>query len=226
MLSAIAELEKPIRIIFDQLHYSIQQNIYKTLLGDDLSGRIPTLLLRKIINHIYLEKEHCKIKTFFIVGGYVAQSIEDAQRNAIYAHLRKIRKAIRDRLLYVTDEIASGNSLMSIAEILYENNISFDVAAINIHNRLLIRVLRRFLSNYDANLFVGTIKEESLRIHGDRYYCGLYRSKSEVSALSKVAKISISNEKNIIKSAIINARIDINGLANQLITHYRNHEDP
>lgn len=62
----IAEIEPAIISLVKQLKEKIESGEYDTLISDDVGGRIPTLVLRKII------KEHNpdqKLGTFFIANG-------------------------------------------------------------------------------------------------------------------------------------------------------------
>ncbi|MBI5420722.1 MAG: hypothetical protein HZA35_00180 [Parcubacteria group bacterium] len=49
----IVELEEPIQRLLDQLRPHLEKNEYRLIIGDDASGRIPTLIMRKVMDTIY-----------------------------------------------------------------------------------------------------------------------------------------------------------------------------
>ena len=60
------ELESLVLPLIEKLKENIDKGEYDMLIGDDASGRIPTLILRGIINE---RNRGSKVKTRFVAGG-------------------------------------------------------------------------------------------------------------------------------------------------------------
>jgi len=102
---------------------------YDTVLSDEISGRLPTLILMNIIDRKRREKGiQTKVKTYFLTGGDMLNhqhlfSVE----NFIRGSSGKIKKA-----LLVTDAISTGRSVMEFSNILESANVDFDIATVSI----------------------------------------------------------------------------------------------
>lgn len=59
--------EKPMREVVLQMKQEIEAGVYKVLLGDDIGGRIPTLILNEIIKEKNPQKD---LGMFFVAGGH------------------------------------------------------------------------------------------------------------------------------------------------------------
>ncbi len=64
----IAELEKPLGKILGQLRRHIDMNQYKLVLGDDTSGRIPALIMWRVLSALAEQRGQEKPKISFIAG--------------------------------------------------------------------------------------------------------------------------------------------------------------
>lgn len=101
---------------------------YNTLIGDDVSARIPTLVMRKVVNYFRSQKGLPNIRTFFIVGGeYLKEDIIE-QRNAFF----KRHSQEWGKTLYLTEYVELGMGTKQMAEGLTGAGINFDIAAISI----------------------------------------------------------------------------------------------
>ena len=49
---SVAELEEPIRVLFEQLSSKFEQGEYTYIVGDDASGRIPALIFEEVAKKI------------------------------------------------------------------------------------------------------------------------------------------------------------------------------
>ncbi len=65
----VGSMETELSTILDQLGEPLQEGKYDLLIGDDTSGRLPTLVMREVINHIYQKNGLPKIPTNFIQAG-------------------------------------------------------------------------------------------------------------------------------------------------------------
>jgi len=129
----IAELEKPIENLVGQLKEAIDSGKYDTLIGDDASGRIPTLILRKVILERFRklhpdatpEQEREAVKTFFIAGGY-AKNNEELRK----FFSEKLKNNVTKKVLFITEAIVSGSTVNRVIRLLEGEGISSDVAAV------------------------------------------------------------------------------------------------
>ncbi|MHB9019616.1 MAG: hypothetical protein ACYC3G_01925 [Minisyncoccota bacterium] len=123
------ELEPLTFSLVEKLKENIDKNEYDMLIGDDASGRIPTLVLRGIINerkrrsHPELRSSESGIKTRFVAGGQIDNSKE------LDTAIQKLRSEAKKKVLVVTEFISSGKSINRFSEALQRYNIAFDIAA-------------------------------------------------------------------------------------------------
>ena len=113
-----------------RLVIELEDNIteYDTVLSDDASGRLVSLLLKKIIDKKREEVEKDKAQIYFIAPW----------QQSNFGWSLAIKKFIADRkdslgkTLLVTEYIQSGKTIRSLMEILEQQNIDFDTAAVSI----------------------------------------------------------------------------------------------
>ena len=121
IVSTIDELEDPIKRIIDQLREEIDKGQISLIIGEDASGRIPTLIVASVINNIYKSKGFKIPQIKFIAG---SRNIAGMTEWYMRDKKDKIRKLIEqipnngDRVLIVTDTIVSGSSVEPIASVL------------------------------------------------------------------------------------------------------------
>lgn len=129
----IESIRKPFLNLVEKLKEDIDSGTYDTLIGDDASGRIPTLALRNVMaermrqSHPELspEEERDRLKTYFVAGGRIDTNTENLEE-----FFDKIKTTVKKRALFVTEYIASGESVKRIGEMLENHGISFDIATL------------------------------------------------------------------------------------------------
>ncbi len=135
----IQQMKEPARRILEQIRAQIENGEYQLLIGDDVSGRLPTLLFREIINGIYREKGRDEIPTRFIAGtahygdsSSYGNEREQEKKTTISELIVKTREEIStlNKVLILTDAIESGRSLQPVVEVLNEMGINFDIASL------------------------------------------------------------------------------------------------
>ena len=94
---------------------------YDTILSDDASGRLPSLLLRKIINRT----RDTSIPVYFLAGGHGIHR----RAEQIEVFLKK-KKGELGKVLLVTEYVYSGLSVTNLTDILKKVGIVFDVASV------------------------------------------------------------------------------------------------
>lgn len=95
---------------------------YDTVLSDDASGRIPSLILKDLIDRKREGVQRSKSRIYFIAGG------KKMDAAAVRSFLSE-KKAGLGKTLLVTDYIASGKSIDAIAAMLEDEHVDFDIGA-------------------------------------------------------------------------------------------------
>lgn len=126
----IPTIEKPLRVLVGQLKNNFENGTYALLIGDDTSGRIPTLIMKNVSDVVTQKRGLPILPTVFVQAGrylndeQVQKQIEDLRIR--YGSTMQGKKA-----LLITDYIRSGGTLKRLAEIFSENNLRFDVATLD-----------------------------------------------------------------------------------------------
>lgn len=131
----IEELRIPTQIIFEEIKNSINKGEYKTIIGDDGSGRIPTLIFNNVISNIYKDKGFIKPNILFSdinFKGGTNEEYVDFYKKYISTNLREELMKESGKCLIVTDTIASGNTLRFFTEFLKENKIDYEIASLSV----------------------------------------------------------------------------------------------
>lgn len=136
---AHAEIEA-LKVPFSRLVYKLKEDIdagtYDMLIGDDASGRIPTMALRKVFANrmrathpdITPDEDREALKTYFVAGG---RSRHEDQYEHMRSFFEKIAPEVRRRALVVTEYIQSGESIRRLVKLLDAEHIPFDIATIS-----------------------------------------------------------------------------------------------
>ena len=126
---ALNELEDPIFWIIDQLKDKLKDGKYQVLIGDDASGRIPALIIKKIVDHIYEKYGHEKpdLKFFSGTKGTIKKDLKESNAKAITEFATKQGLAGKNALL-ITDYIQSGAGMVSLTRGLENAGINLEVA--------------------------------------------------------------------------------------------------
>ena len=125
----IAEIEPAMVSLVNQLKEKIESGEYDTLISDDVGGRIPTLVLRKIIKELNPDQ---KIETYFIASGevYLPTPADKEKYGELQKHLKKVTAKTK-KALVVTQYIFTGKTLIRLASALKEAGVeNFDIAVV------------------------------------------------------------------------------------------------
>jgi hypoxanthine phosphoribosyltransferase len=186
----IAEIEPAMVSLISQLKEKIENGEYDTLISDDVGGRIPTIILRKIIEKLNPDKN---IETYFIASGknYLPFSWEkNDDYEKLREHLKKITKKTK-KALVVTQFIFTGKTLIRLADALKDVGLdNFDIAAVDAMPHFeKENFLRRKIG--ENNLYIGgeewnNLHEEHEKFGGVRkpkkYYSPFPRRMADIIA--------------------------------------------
>ncbi|MBT6691200.1 hypothetical protein HOB10_02630 [Candidatus Parcubacteria bacterium] len=133
----IEELRDPLSKIIEQVLEKIKQGKYGLIIGDDASGRIPTIILSRFMNKVSNHLNTAKPKVGFFTGssGLTSKQIE-SKKEAIKESVDKSDVDLGDdnEVLVVTDTVATGASVAPIFQALKEMGVNTEVATIGIDN--------------------------------------------------------------------------------------------
>jgi hypothetical protein len=189
---------------------AIKNHEYSVIVGDDASGRIPTLVLRKFIAESYKRDGVEPPETFFYAAGLRNdEKLTLEVYEKIYNDFKK--KAKKDgKALIVTEYIFKGRSIGGLVDAVKKAGMDCDVAALTIHNEGIYKRGQENLKNIDVYYGEDNAKE---LFYNDSRQAGVWKdkSKSEIHSEPKVTY----NERSIEE-----ARKDIDALAQSLIEKY------
>ncbi len=156
--SAVAEL-------IDEMKDKIEAGKYSLIIGDESSGRIPTLLINKVISKIYEENGLEKPKIVFLAGnnpGKAAADYVEVLDDFFKEH--KIEFPDKDHgALISTEYILSGTRLKPLTQMLRDRNVEYEIACANKledddYNDLSLEELETILGGkiYSASIDAGS----------------------------------------------------------------------
>lgn len=131
----ISSLENPMRMALRRILPQILNGQYSLLVGDDTSGRIPTLAWRKVINFAYANKDFKPISTVFIqvetnmptIQSYLPKDIQDK----IAISITEAKTQTKTRALISTEYITSGRHIQMIGRFLDYHKMPYDVISVH-----------------------------------------------------------------------------------------------
>lgn len=189
------QLKNPIRKILGDLRVPIEQGAYNAIIGDDASGRIPTLILSEVIKRVYAQYGHKAPVIRFMTSP--SRVHHDAQKENIQAHVSKILKDAQNsfgdgKALLVTDVVWSGKTLSRLMDGIRANGWNADVATVGFvdnHN-----TKREVEETIGAPLINGS--EETPAIYNRKYLSGVTKNRKDIFA-SPAAKKGSSPKHQI-----------------------------
>lgn len=210
ILRAIAELENPLKDVLRQLRGPLYEQEYGFILADDRSGRLPALILRKVINAVYA-KHQPPLPLIFVKGRKYETDLQHMQDEFSRAFRIIKTQTPNKRVLLVTEHIHSGLTVRNFRRVLDSNDMEFDVCALTIHlKEKNYRQLGYIPKN--SNLFFYPNLKEAPTVSSMDELTGLGKGRDN-------EQIVIQKERNPdIRRLIILARSGVNNLSSRLIS--------
>jgi hypothetical protein len=164
MQSGIAELKN-----------AILTGEYTALVGDDTSGRIPTLILRGVISHVNTALGRPSLPAIFVKGRYEELSSLDEQR--LSQKMRALSKrSDNPRALIVTEYMSGGSHVAGIGKVIHSAGVAYDIFATGRPSDINSYRNRGVLRN-DENVFPASVGLGSFpSLHRNRKLSG-YRER-------------------------------------------------
>lgn len=138
------ELQEPLEDVIEQLRPRIEGGEYGLIIGDDASGRVPTLIVDRVVKQLYQDRERRPAKTVFMTGsgsgGYeINETVREEKQYRTQELLGRYQREYSDglkprRVLIVTDTVRTGNSLKLLTDSLHQAGLEFDIASVGLVN--------------------------------------------------------------------------------------------
>ncbi len=137
--SAFEDTEKDFDNLLEQLAAGIKEGRWNSILGDDVSARLPALVVGKIATRYAKEHEMKIPKQIFFSGGSAdyddkelddVENISEKRQENLKDYIENQAKNLGERTLIITEHIVKGQTVKRIAEALSEAGINFDVATL------------------------------------------------------------------------------------------------
>ncbi|HPW34658.1 MAG TPA: hypothetical protein PK367_02800 [Candidatus Paceibacterota bacterium] len=207
-IEAIEDLRRPVERIMSQIIESVEGGQYSVIIGEDCSGRIPTLIFSRIINKIYDGRNINHPSVYFIAGskGFSSNPNDfEPKVKAISDFVEKIKVKMKkgSKILIVTDTISTGSSLAPLIDALKRFDVDYEIATITL----------RELDEDDKRLIDGKI------FNGGRVFTPQIYKKNNLSGVYKVPTDLHSNVLMSIESSrdsVNRARQDVVTLADEI----------
>ncbi len=196
----ISELESYEKDLLLKLKENIERGDYQLIIGEDASGRIPALIMRKVINHIY-DKHDFPHPQMRFVSGFSGQEEDSYKIQALKDNLSDFVGA---KALVVTEHIASGHSMYQLKTFLESAGIECDLASLALQKDV------GYYPELGDDLYYAKEERSSPLIYG-RYNMGGVHKKPENPYATRHA----NSEEDVVK-----ARSDIENVANNIIDWY------
>lgn len=178
----IAELETPIeKIIFD-MKEKLEKGEYSVLIGEGASARLPALVMKKVIDHIYTQNGFSKPEiVFFGTHPYddyfyldydpERDGEEEQTRNQEFNEA--LKKFSGKKALVITDHISHGTSVRETRDRLDNFKIESDVASITMGYSL-----EEYPSYLTDNLYYGTEHAPPPKVYARYKLSGVHKTAS------------------------------------------------
>lgn len=227
----VAELEEPIKRIIEQILPRIERGEYGLIIGDDASGRIPTLILGNFIKTISEQRGLSKPEILFIPGKLRSRILgRDNDRKELEEHISRFGSSIDNRVLIVTDTVLTGESLKTLVAMLRKIGFTCDIATIGVEaDEESIEDISQRLQN--SEIISGEYyTENSLmpntpKIYREKTLSGVTKKRGQTKSTTLKSTESNEEEKAMIQDQINQAREDAGVVTKHLIEWYETLEN-
>ncbi len=138
----MGEIEKAMLDVCNKMKDELIAGQYDYIISDDKTGRIPSLIFKKVIEEMQPNK---KISILHLAAGRrLARVFEEAYQNEqknkeaeeVYSRIKNaldkyVKPTVKNKALVVTEYIHSGRSMEVLKQIMQAADIRFDIATLN-----------------------------------------------------------------------------------------------
>ncbi len=204
----VASIEEPMVKICNELAPNFAKGTYGLIVGDDTSGRLPTLAIRAVGSQISMREGASVPTTVFLQSGrYIERDFEVEKQFA--QRVLNQEEVFDKKTLLVTDYIKTGKTLKRLVELFKTNGVSFDIAAVGVFKDFSLNELNL---PEDTRVFEGGRISEAPTIANKENLTGLKRH-------FMTGKIQLNRDYNQPQSQDVKpAREDIGILATRVLS--------
>jgi hypothetical protein len=126
--TSVGSMEKPMVRLCEQLKPRFEAGTYSLIIGDDTSGRLPTLGIRGFSRHISSKIGSSNLPVVFLQASrrLAASAVELQIDKRVMPYLKPAED--KGRVLIVTDFIQHGATMRRLGELLLSRGVDFDIA--------------------------------------------------------------------------------------------------
>jgi hypothetical protein len=212
--TSTGSMERPMVHLCEQLKPRFESGRYSLIIGDDTSGRLPTLAIRGFSRHISNKIRGNNLPVVFLQASRRLRTpaVEQQIDQRVMPYFKP--GTGKGRALIITDFIKHGATMSRLMELLSSRGIDFDVAAMTCAKTPLVHALRSDLPQ-GTELFVGEdVDWNAPEIYSRPDLTGLKRASRGDGSVQVVRATGRVNNPLIVGLA----RKDVNILINKLIS--------
>lgn len=133
-IEAFKESKKSFENLTKELLPAIRSHEYNVVVGDDISGRLPTLVIGGLLRKIYKNDMVPEPRVLFFAAGRRETEDEKIVQQGITNRLNKLIKEKKinsnDRALIVTEYVQTGESVTYLARAIKDAGLDCDIATL------------------------------------------------------------------------------------------------
>lgn len=180
---------------------------YDTILSDDASGRLVSLLLRHIVQG-KRDKAKEPLQTYFLAAGRDSTDDIKAKIDEFIVE----RKEKLGKVLLVTEYIGTGKTINFLVNTLEKHNVDFDLAAVSIR-----RSADFYEKGIQRHLFYGGRGEEGAYFYGKPKFAGVRRTLDlELGVDRLIHPIPVRDDGDDFSETIVQVREDLKVVGEEL----------
>lgn len=207
-LKEVRDLELPLKNILEQIREKLDSGYYGLLIGDDASGRIPALILKKVIDNIYSRHGYKKPDLKFFAGTGTEGLYLNEIENKVDDIISTLQKHHNDKLntLLITEYLLTGRGMNILNTALSKagNNIEIATIALTAKHEAVVK------DHIPHPIHAGIKNDQSPALYG----------KYDISGVKKVHKAETFARPVGSNQGLIQARKDSENLAAKLTEWY------
>lgn len=230
----IAELEDPLEKILEE----IGSQDFDLIIGDDASGRIPTLIISKFFRARAENKNQKPPPTIFIANTPEAQQGMELKKTRRGKITELVKKTVRSngniplKVLIVTEYIVSGRTLEQLVSVLRQMGFNIKIATLGVSGFLTMptkKNMQELKEKLGVDIIYGGYGEPGIyhnrKLAGVKKGSDLTKIHSQSSKKLEASLGASETEVEEIQKTINLSREDVNVMAERLISKFlKNHK--
>lgn len=132
--NAFITLEDLTRTVLSQIRPDVENGLYNLIIGDDITARIPTIVLSGAVTNIYEQHGYEHPSTIHVAGrGVEVGFVSPIMRRNFEEEMATVPPdRLSGRTLLVTETTETGATVSAFGKLLQEQGLEFDVASLTI----------------------------------------------------------------------------------------------